>query len=161
MWPTCRKKRERRPETWQRNIRKRLCNTGEEYISRTGKIVPKKVFNNIDCGCTKKCFDKLDSSEREIFFNTFWEFGDRMIQNSYICDMIEKLPIKRSINKDGSRPPKTCTYRYNLRSSDTNVIVCRKYFEDTFQISHGRLLRALSVYKWGSHSVFVKTESTQ
>ena len=44
------RKRVRNEEEWQKNVRKRRWNAGEEYLNVTGRRVPAKVFDpSNDC----------------------------------------------------------------------------------------------------------------
>ena len=55
------KQRKRNPSVWKANVRRKLCQSGKEYVSRRGKTVPAKTIKTRkDCsssckfGCTKK-----------------------------------------------------------------------------------------------------------
>lgn len=71
------------------------------------------------------------------------ENGNFSSQNAYLCCLTTCKPIQRE--RDGSRSRKqTGMYVYStVLDDDVRIEVCKKYFLDSFQISNGRLLRAV------------------
>ena len=52
-------------EKWHRNIEKRKRQRGEEYVSSSGKKIPKRVMEAVDCTkCYAKCTDKISEEKR-------------------------------------------------------------------------------------------------
>lgn len=53
--PSTSRKRSLNKENWAVNKRKLLRNSGKEYSTKTGVRKDGKKFENVDCGCPKKC----------------------------------------------------------------------------------------------------------
>ena len=65
------------PQKWKKNIRKRLRNSGLEYVNTRGNRVPKKVMGNVNCSqCKFKCSHKITETDRESIFKHYWETSD-------------------------------------------------------------------------------------
>ncbi|XP_072398403.1 uncharacterized protein [Diabrotica undecimpunctata] len=138
------RKRAKNQDSWIKNTRKRLRNKGEAYRSVTGKNLPKKIFNNINCGCKKKCYQKFEEEERKRIFQSFWNLGDYTKQNIYIRSSVLAVNVKRKRKRDGTGNAKTMSYEYILRDGSKSEKVCKKYFLDTFYLTHGRVYRCIS-----------------
>lgn len=69
--------------------------------------------------------------------------GNFSQQNTYICGLIKKEAVKQRRRRDGSRGNKACTNKYFLKTDNESVHVCKQYFLKTFNISDGRMTRAL------------------
>jgi len=144
------RKRVRNSDNWARNVAKKLRNSGAEYINRSNNIVPKKKFENKDCGCQKKCKDVIDEDIRKNHFDNFWKMGSFETQNAYLCGCVQSMPIKRRRPRDGSRCMKSSSNVYCLSNvGDSTIVVCKKYFLQTFAISEGRLNRAIMKHAEG------------
>ncbi|XP_076660862.1 uncharacterized protein LOC143364351 isoform X2 [Halictus rubicundus] len=138
------RKRVRNSDGWAGNVAKRLRNSGAEYVNRNNNIVPAKKFENKDCGCQKKCTDKVDGETRKNHFYNFWKIGSFNTQNAYLCGLIHSVPIKRRRPRDESRCMKSSSNVYCLPNiGDSTSVVCKKYFLQTFGVSEGRVNRAI------------------
>lgn len=100
-------------------------------------------FENVDCGCSKKCVTLFTENEKIEMFDSFWDLKDFNLQNSYLYALVKKTTVNRERPKDGSRAGKKCL-NYFVKSNIKTESVCKKYFLKTFQISDGRLYRCLS-----------------
>lgn len=137
------RKRFREPEKHIKNIRRNRRNLGEEYVGVSGKRVLAKVFSNANCNCKKRCYEKITELERRKAFEQFWKMGAFSAQNAFICGLVKQVGIKRSRPRNEVRNPKTKTNAYFVNNELLSENVCKKYFLQTFQISNGRLERAL------------------
>lgn len=99
--------------------------------------------------CKKNCNNQVDEETRKHAFSTFWKLGSFELQNAYLCGIVKQEVPKFRRPRDGSRPEgKSSTNTFYLHNLQGNSVkVCRKYFVDTFQISNGRLTRALKKLK--------------
>ena len=73
--PKKKKKRKKKaePEMWKRNVKKRLKLSGQEYVSRTNKIVAEKTVKEIDCSkCRFQCNDKIPDNVRQEIFDSYY-----------------------------------------------------------------------------------------
>lgn len=137
------RKRLREPAKHMKSIRKRNRNRGLEYISTSKKLVPAKSFVNSNCNCKQKCFDRITDENRRTAFVNFWKIGNFCAQNAYICGLVKQHEIKTHRPRNGSRAAKSVSHTYYVNTSNTSQRVCKEYFLKTFQISNGRLQRAL------------------
>ncbi|XP_042907495.1 uncharacterized protein [Parasteatoda tepidariorum] len=139
------KKRVRNEMNHKTKLRKLLRNTGQEYITKKGKVVKAKVFENKDCGCSKRCSSKITPEQREKCFDKFWKMGDFSKQNAYLSGLVTREAVKqhRPRHNCKNRGPKGVTYQYRINVGRISRQVCKVYFLDTFVVSNGRLARAL------------------
>jgi len=130
--------------------RKISRNLGQAYETKLGKVVEGKQFKNTNCNCKKKCPDKVEIESRRSAFENFWKMGSFSAQNAFICGLIKQETPACRRPRAGDKGPKSSTNHYNLiLLNGTSVTVCKKYFLETFQISDGRMSRALQVVKTG------------
>lgn len=101
------------------------------------------MFSNEDCHCKNQCQSKVPEQERRLAFERFWKIGDFKGQNAFICGLVHTSKPKCHRPRDHSRNEKHATNSYFVQISSNTVDVCKKYFLATYQISDGRLQRAL------------------
>jgi len=66
------RKKNEKPETWKKNVRKHLRQSGKEYISATGKSVEAKVLGGHSCiKCRFNCGENINKERLDIF-NSYW-----------------------------------------------------------------------------------------
>lgn len=138
------RKRKKNEDTWKKKKRQNCRNSGLAYHSVKGKEIPRKSFTNAPCHCKKKCNQKFTEEERKRIFESFWKLGDFSKQNIYIRSSVMSHTVERKRIRNGSRREKNVSYSYNLRNSANSQTVCKKYFLETFQLSHGRVYRCIS-----------------
>lgn len=126
-------------------LRKILRNTGEEYVTKKGKVVKAKIFDNKDCGCSKRCKNNIAVEDRKKCFDKFWKMGDFGKQNAYLSGLVTREAVKQHRPRLNctNRGPKGVTYQYRVNVGRVSKQVCKKYFLQTFLVSDGRLSRAL------------------
>jgi len=129
--------------------RKRLRNLGREYTTKKGKTVHKKIFTNNNCSCKKKCFDKVTRDARKHAFKSFWKLGSFTAQNTFLCGMVKQSKPESRKPKTHSRPPKSVSNKFFIHNGGETINVCKKFFLETFQISDGRMTRAINRLKIG------------
>lgn len=104
----------------------------------------KKEFQNTPCLCKKRCNGKFSEKERRRIFESFWKLGDYSKQNIYIWGCVQPCSVKRKRPREGCGSEKNVSYSYTLRDGVKSNTVCKKYFLDTLQLSHGRVYRCIS-----------------
>ncbi|KFM76863.1 hypothetical protein X975_16015, partial [Stegodyphus mimosarum] len=126
-------------------LRKLLRNTGQEYVTKKGKVVKAKIFDDKDCGCSKRCMTKITTEQRQKCFDKFWKMGDFGKQNAYLSGLVTREAVKQHRPRLNctNRGPKGVTYQYRINVGRVSKQVCKKYFLQTFLVSDGRLSRAL------------------
>lgn len=134
----------------KRATAKKLRNSGKNYFNIKGTLVEAKQFQNIDCGCSKKCKESFTEEYRRKQCEIFQEMGDFSRQNAYLCGLVHQAPIKQRRPRDGSKQGKQCTNLYHIQKEDCTIRVCKKFFLDTFLVSDGRLTRAIQKVRSGN-----------
>lgn len=143
-------------EKWKKSSRKKLLNSGQEYITSSGKLkTGKKLLPVCRTTCRLKCYNKLDTETRQKIFNQFWKLGDRAKQWEYI-NKFSKQNTKKSItNQDFSRQRYRVKYYLPLpKDSDEQISttqetvqVCLKTFLNTLGTSEQIVRTALNKSK--------------
>jgi len=128
---------------WKREEAKMKRNSGDQYVSRSGKIIPKKLFKDVDCHCPLSCSAKVSTDEKNNMFNLYWK-SSREAKLAYICGHVRQCSVKRrySDKEDCSRRQKTRLF-YFTKADNSSVRVCKEMFCKTIQISNGCLDRTL------------------
>lgn len=137
-------------ENNDQKIRKSKRNKGEKYYTKTGNIIPAKKFENKDCKCKKLCEKRITESDRISLFHMFWKMADFNKQNTFLCASTQRVPIKRRRGRNFKGSARDCSYKYFLNIEKESISVCKKFFIDTFDISIGRLHRALKAKIMGN-----------
>lgn len=89
------------------------------------------------------CITKVSVDQRINCFLSFWEMAGFSKQNAYICGLVKKNQVQQRRKRDGSRGDKSSTNKYFLNINNESIHVCKQFFLKTFQISDGRMSRAL------------------
>ncbi|XP_063218744.1 uncharacterized protein LOC134529006 [Bacillus rossius redtenbacheri] len=133
----------------KKEYRRKKRNSGKAYRTLKGKKVSEKIFSNLNCHCRMKCFDKVDEEDRKKTFENFWNIGVFSCQNAFLCGLIKQEKPKVRRPRDNSRQAKIAINQYYIPIGGNSVKVCKKYFLDTFQISDGRMTRAMKKVQTG------------
>ncbi|XP_045535250.1 protein tramtrack, beta isoform isoform X1 [Papilio machaon] len=125
--------------------RKRLINLGQQYVSKSGRIVDAKVMGE-SCECRYECSKKITHEQRLSCFNSFWALGNRQKQWAFVFKYTVKHKILRRLSQ-GDQNFRNFTYRYRLpiiTTSDPNkcefVSVCKTMFLNTLSVS-GKIVK--------------------
>jgi hypothetical protein len=153
------RKRLRNEENWKRNKYRRLVNSGEEYVNKSGKVVKARRSNDVITRCCKSnCYEKITSEECTQLRDKFWKSSNYNAQCAYIAGCISQNPVKtrRIVSSSiGSTSGACCarqrrknvkknySRKYGLKVSDRTTIVCQKYFCQLLSVSPGRINRIL------------------
>lgn len=125
------RKRLRKPDSWNRNIRKKCQNEGLEYKTAKNKVVEAKLFKK-PCNCRTKCFEKLSVIGRAMIFADFYSLSkqgkDQFISSS--VEEIRKKPEKLRKN-DGKEKRRKFTRKYYLPNQTEPLEVCQTMFLNT------------------------------
>ncbi|CAG9840690.1 unnamed protein product [Diabrotica balteata] len=90
------RKRKRDENKWKKNVRKRLRNSGQEYLSVKGTTVREKEFRFFECKCNFKCKTNFLPEKREEIHKYFYNLKDWKLQTMYIQSHVkvgENLPL--------------------------------------------------------------------
>ena len=121
------RKRQRKPETWKKNIQKRLKYSGQEYVGHRGIVYgAKEVKQSCNEKCKLKCSKKFDEATRTNIFQHYWGLEDKVQQRHFINRHVEQCPVKRATI--GAKKSRTSTVKYFLYSKEEKTQVCRVFF---------------------------------
>ncbi|XP_015178303.1 PREDICTED: uncharacterized protein LOC107067368 [Polistes dominula] len=134
-------------EKYMQQVNKIKRNTGQGYYTKKGKFIEAKKFQSINCNCSKECMKRVNETERKAIFHKFWNMGDFNKQNVFLKSNVQRKTVNRRRPRNNLGIIRAYTYKFYLMISDENILVCKKFFIDTFQISSGRINRILKVYE--------------
>ena len=128
-------------EKWKAVNSKKHRNSGQQYVSKRGQVLPAKVFKKYECKCKFTECSKLSEEELELSFQKFWEIGDYNLQNAFLSQQIISYNKKltREQNPDKTSKPRLKSRNYFIVGKK----VCNGLFVQTFGINNGRLSRLL------------------
>ena len=148
------RKRKRCVTNWKKNVIKRLRNTGSEYVKHGGTLQKAKKLNEhylINHSCKNKCAENLTLEQTKTLFENFWKLGDFDAQNLFLAGCVKQSTVERrrprvrknKITKNEKKHAKDFARVYSVFADNKPVTVCKPYFLAIFDISSGRLNRAL------------------
>ncbi|KAI8435869.1 hypothetical protein MSG28_004078 [Choristoneura fumiferana] len=115
------KKRKRCEDKWRDTKRKLLLNSGQEYMTRKGKVKEEKKLKPVcRSTCKLKCYDKFDTDTRQRILTNFWKLGDHTQQWEYINKFTERQQ-KKSVTTEGSSRRQHTTKYFLPLSLPSNV----------------------------------------
>lgn len=120
------RKRSRNECNWKQNVRKRRRQEGQEYETKLGKRVPMRVSVQADCHCKYKCKYKINATDRETVFQSYWAKSFEA-QRLFLQTNVQSYPKKRksSAKRDSRR---NNTYQYLLPVNQNSEQVCKACF---------------------------------
>ncbi|GFO08810.1 Ws0399_0 protein [Plakobranchus ocellatus] len=126
-------KRQRNPELWKKNIKKRMRQTGQAYTTDTGREVPaRRIHEGCGSSCRLKCHENFDPDSREDLFQTFWSLEDKRQQRQYIARHVIKCDVARKRVENSER--RGFTLKYYFYDGKGLLQVCRKFFVETLDV---------------------------
>ena len=127
------KKRSRQPEKWKMNKRKKLCQSGESYVSSTKKIISsKKILKTCKENCKYKCNAKL-TFEQRIFIKQSYYNMDKDRQNFFIVSSTRCNITARQTKKGFSK--RHYSFQYFFVEANEEIRVCKTFWIQTLCIS--------------------------
>ena len=130
-------------------IKRRRCR-GDEYFTRTGKLVGKKVFQMIDCKCRRNCTAKVPEEVRRKIFEEYHAMADWNSQTQFIVASVVVTDVKRKRlrkipGEDNSdHVSRRATSRLFYLTSK-KIQVCKPVFMSTLGITGKRVDYALRI----------------
>ena len=123
------RKKKKDPNNWKCNVRKQKRCHGQEYLSCTGKSVPRKAVQPHSCiKCRFKCGENISEEQRQQIFDSYYSLGSYERQRDYICDMV------RTVKPVRCKGYKTESHQYFLALGNEKHRVCRDFFMRTLDI---------------------------
>lgn len=129
------RRKKRKPEMWQRNIRKKNRLEGKEYVSTKGIIKPAvKIMPPCNKTCRIKCFT-IPEAERLKIFEAYYQLADYSRQRDFIHANSEKEIKKNNTTQNKSR--RNYSVNYFLPINGIRKKVCKPMFLNTLGIKKG------------------------
>lgn len=108
------RKRQRRPETWKKNVAKAKRAKGEQYVSpSTGKTVAARTLGE-PCKCKRDCFKLFSVDERSSVLASFNKLANKELQDSHLFGLITSHPVKRRRPRQTTAKGRRATYTYSV-----------------------------------------------
>ena len=147
------RKRQANPDSWKKNTRKKLRQSGKAYTSVKGNHVPERSMRIKDCSkCKFKCSEKISEEQRQQIFNSYWNLQSHDRQRDYIRDhVLEKF--KAGVKKKVARS-------FTFHINGEIVRVCRSYFTSTLGIGRKTVECALTRQSMSSVPMDKRGKST-
>ncbi|KAE8741426.1 hypothetical protein FOCC_FOCC013026 [Frankliniella occidentalis] len=122
-----------------RQARKDARNHGEEYVTSSGKTVPKKTFVPLR-SCRLNCLSNVPASVGQQLCDSVWKnLGNANARRTYITGQISKVP-KQFERVDVATPAgaprkRENSFVYFVCLNGTNIKVCKGCFMDTYKVT--------------------------
>ncbi|XP_070182460.1 uncharacterized protein [Littorina saxatilis] len=151
------RKRTAKPDSWKRNVRKKLRLTGHEYMNTKGKKVEAKQVGQLDCSkCKYKCSENFSTLEKQNIFESFYKLANYDRQKDFICHHVVQKKTRRYLDDDDKTVENKRSVRrsffFTAATTDKKVQVCKRFFEATLAISHSYINHALTKSAGGTFS---------
>lgn len=134
------RKRQRNPEQWKQNIRKRRRQAGQEYTNTKGeRQLGRKVKNRKDCEgkCKFQCSRNITADERHDVFSEFWSLTDTE-KHTFYAKTTERTEKERTRTKSQTSR-KRFSFKYFVVKKGERVRVCKEFYLGTLDISQRRV----------------------
>ncbi len=134
------RKRKRDQTRWQSEVRKKMRQSGKEYIDRKGNFHAAKQVQG-SCNCSRKCNLLINEEQRNRIHADFWSKDDETKQHFY-NKHVSKHRVHRRRKCDAPVKFQRYTHHYHLMdASKDNVLVrvCQQMFLQTLNISKDRI----------------------
>lgn len=136
------RKRKRDPNSWKRNVKKKLRLDGKQYYTQKGKLKAAKFVSDIECHSHYKCQQFFSKKQREDIFASFLQLKSQQLKWDFITKHVSCIPKKRCYSDNNDRRSKT--FVYTLTSNQVSRQVCQKFFISTLNISSKTVRTAIS-----------------
>ncbi|KAK3107527.1 hypothetical protein FSP39_016707 [Pinctada imbricata] len=140
------RKRKCTPETWKKNVRKKLKLSGQQYVSQRGKTVNAKEMKQVNCNkCKLKCSSKVSDEKRREVFQNFWSLGSYERQKDFVVSHVEEKNTRTYLTDD-NQPAKKRRQVYRTYSFEVDGIrtpVCKKFFMSTLSVGESYVDHAM------------------
>lgn len=133
-------KRVGNPKNHRHVINKMKREKGEEYKTRSGKIVPEKCFQKIICKCRKSCHLTINEQQQKEIFQNYYSLNSWTAKTTFLFNNIGSVECKKR-RKPSMR--KNIQFKKSFTRSyyflDKKNIVCKSFFKRVLQISERRI----------------------
>lgn len=141
------RKRQRNPDSWECNVRKRKRLSGKEYICRRKTLIEAKSLGP-PCKdtCRFKCFLNITPEQRRNIFKMFWSPSKSVeLKRQFVASSVHLVDVKRRRSRTGEREnKKTYNRKFTFSIDGVQTEVCKVFFLNTLAISQTFVSTALS-----------------
>lgn len=128
-------RRRRRPNN--RKILQAKRNKGEQYETKSGRVVEKRRVTALS-ECRMKCREKITMQDQETLCKELWSIGNYNKRTDYLASLI--LDVNKKTQRirctDRDPKPRTINHTYHLRLNSNMIQVCKVCFLKTFAITN-------------------------
>lgn len=140
----------RRPHAWKNEVAKQARQSGQAYMSRSGKMVLEKK-PNLQVLCTKKCrlnCSQIPLDKRKEIFNSYYSLKTEDLKTSFLFGCIEKSLPKRVVV--GSERNREFVFKYYINVNEEKMQVCKQALCELLQIGRGKVAYIQNQHKEGA-----------
>ena len=95
------------------------------------KATGRQLKSGCSDSCRRKCNHKITHSHREVLFREFWQLENDTLRREFILPIVNKVPKKSGKRSDSRR---NCTLKWTIPYNGELIVVCKKFFLDTFDV---------------------------
>lgn len=127
------------PHLWQRNVRKRLRESGQAYVGVSGEVrPPRQSHSKCSPQCQRGCIVQFTVEQLRQVHGHFWSLNDTQKDDFYAEFTERRRPARVRTKAKVSR--KMFTYLYFLEAeANQRRQVCQEFFSSTLDISKARV----------------------
>ena len=141
--PSGARKRKCDPDSWARNIAKKACNMGQEYISRaTSQTIAARQVGP-PCQCAQRCFTLVGEESIAAIHNDYWAIGDHNLQTAFIQTCADETPVTRHYTANVIKQ-QSIRRRYQVKAGGKSVAICKVALANILGVGISRITRAAS-----------------
>ncbi|KAK3911486.1 Nitrate reductase [NADPH] [Frankliniella fusca] len=130
------KVRVRRTTSKSRLERKLARNAGEEYVTQSGKLIPKRKAEPLS-KCRNMCMEKISDEDGAELCDSIWKgLCSANARRAYIGGQIHVNPKKTSSLNSKNERNRQFTYTYHACVKGVNVVVCKTCFKKIYKVSN-------------------------
>lgn len=138
------RKRTRNPQNHKTFQQKQKIQKGLGYKTKSGNFVPpKKFYEQKNCGCKKKCAEKVNLIRQKQIFDTFYSLENWSKKTLYLRSLVQSLPRKENLHSVKCNTKKSKYKYFFTNESGEQVNVCYRFFLQCLQVSSSSLNRAI------------------
>lgn len=133
------------PRKKDRKVRKYLLNkakreSGQEYATYKGNIIPEKRFSKVICKCRRSCHLSVDEDKQKSIFQHFYSLKSWSEKTSFI---LNNMDITRCEKRRKPEARKNIQFKKMFRREyffySEDFQVCKSFFKKVLQISESRI----------------------
>lgn len=138
------RKRTRNPNEHKKSEKKRKVQNGEEYTTKTGKVIEAKIFRaQNSCVCSRKCPQNINSERQNEIFSCFYGLKNWTQKTLYLRTLCKSACVKKNLNPVINLKKRNFSNKYYLSNqSGVQHQVCLDFILKCVQIPRSRFYAA-------------------